>query len=1049
MTDPQANPADTPPAVTGPDSSVPSQPAAQETAPAAVEPAVSDLPEYEPLTPELVEDEALRGDFMLRWAVVLLAFLLGCREISDTMTLVRIRTGEHIASHGFLPPATDVFSFTANDRPWINPAWLFDLILAGVHGAGGGTGWSLSIFTGLLAAVTFYFLVHINRTGTPTWWTAVCAALTLPLVQLHFTALPELVTLLGVVWTLRGLLRWSQTGQRNSLWCVAGSLAVWASLDPRAFIGGLLLLAFWLGAVLTDRVLKRPSRHADARLSDLSKAVGMGVAALLINPFGWHAWLSPWTLYLTELPAVLSYMPLDTPERALLPGAFSPQFRSALSVQTAVGLVVVVAAVITGLMTWKTLEAGLLIALLMLGGLAACSGHELSSLVVVASVFAALHGQDWYRANCRQEYSTATLEVLWSRFGRAATVLGLVVVAWLGISGRMTGADGRRVGLGFSPALAAAVAGSADDLKELPEGRIFVFRPDQGDLLIWHRQPTFIDSRLGLYAQGGENILALHNQARYSLQPKPKQVNEKDERQTWMGRDELWKDAFDRFQVTYVTPRIWGLNPDYTTYVVLFRHPQWSLLKAGSTLALFAGKDSRNEAVRKLVTQSRTSFSEEAFRVCRKPEVKLERTDWPQPYTAYQRFLSLPSRPVSMHTQRAMLEIRTLTAGLDGAIELTNGDAFGLACLSIRDASAGLAEDVRNLESYRSLASSFGLLRTLEQTVLARAGRQGPTVDMLRLHRSALRIFALRQGLRLRPDDLDLLTGLCDEYLGGNQTDLAGEMIQKTLDVLAELPDLDEFQLGLARRLTSVRKELNERLNTVSDNITRAQADKVPFLQIAVELYGQGLPLKALEIMDQNRAELSSSLGGQIQYAVLLLECGRYEEAESLFESLYAMPDAPGVSPVWRQQAAWLSIARGNYDGMITRCLDRLRDSGTASAHAMLAVAPFAAPLPEMAGSSMSWPVTQNLAVTQVLYQHREEVTQLRWLIASGYLETGRCKEALATLKDLLQHDPDTSIRPLVVILVQLLSGEELPLDSPRDETPALFEPEPVADPKP
>ena len=31
------------------------------------------LPEYEPLTPEMVEDEAIRGDFVMKWAVILLA----------------------------------------------------------------------------------------------------------------------------------------------------------------------------------------------------------------------------------------------------------------------------------------------------------------------------------------------------------------------------------------------------------------------------------------------------------------------------------------------------------------------------------------------------------------------------------------------------------------------------------------------------------------------------------------------------------------------------------------------------------------------------------------------------------------------------------------------------------------------------------------------------------------------------------------------------------------------------------------------------------------
>ena len=34
------------------------------------------LPEYEPLTPEMVEDEAIRGDFVMKWAVILLAVLL-------------------------------------------------------------------------------------------------------------------------------------------------------------------------------------------------------------------------------------------------------------------------------------------------------------------------------------------------------------------------------------------------------------------------------------------------------------------------------------------------------------------------------------------------------------------------------------------------------------------------------------------------------------------------------------------------------------------------------------------------------------------------------------------------------------------------------------------------------------------------------------------------------------------------------------------------------------------------------------------------------------
>ena len=62
------------------------------------------LPEVIPLTPELVEEEAIRGDLMLRAFVVLLAVLLACTEIAETRTLVHVKPGQYMASHGWLPP---------------------------------------------------------------------------------------------------------------------------------------------------------------------------------------------------------------------------------------------------------------------------------------------------------------------------------------------------------------------------------------------------------------------------------------------------------------------------------------------------------------------------------------------------------------------------------------------------------------------------------------------------------------------------------------------------------------------------------------------------------------------------------------------------------------------------------------------------------------------------------------------------------------------------------------------------------------------------------
>ncbi len=74
---------------------------------------LDELPDEIPLTPELVEEEAIRGDFMLRWAAIFLAVLFGFSQINETRTLVHIRSGEYMRANGFLPPRVDVFSFAA------------------------------------------------------------------------------------------------------------------------------------------------------------------------------------------------------------------------------------------------------------------------------------------------------------------------------------------------------------------------------------------------------------------------------------------------------------------------------------------------------------------------------------------------------------------------------------------------------------------------------------------------------------------------------------------------------------------------------------------------------------------------------------------------------------------------------------------------------------------------------------------------------------------------------------------------------------------------
>ncbi len=309
---------------------------------------------------------------------------------------------------------------------------------------------------------------------------------------------------------------WSQTGNQSTLWCLAGSLAVWSNLDPRAFIGWIVLLAYLIGMAIGQKS-GRSSLHENASLKGLAMATGAGFVALMVNPFGWHAVLSPIQLYGIEMPALARYVGrVQLPHELQFVPLFDPAVWKNLNLHTIAALTIAVVAAVTSVMNFSRLNIGLFATYVTVLGLSIACSHELGALALVSCVLASLNGQDWYRAHCRQEYTIETIEVLWSRAGRAITVLGFAAIAFLAISGRLMGPDGRRVGLGFSPLLAATIEAARDEVEQLPEGHIFTFRLDQADVLLWHGVPSFVDSRVGVFA-GDDDILKTHNKARHAL----------------------------------------------------------------------------------------------------------------------------------------------------------------------------------------------------------------------------------------------------------------------------------------------------------------------------------------------------------------------------------------------------------------------------------------------------------------------------------------------------------------------------------------------------
>ncbi len=446
-----------------------------------------DLPEWEPLTPELVEEEAERGDFMLRWAIVLLAVLLGCYGIHQTTTLLRTASGQYMASHGLLPPSNDVFSLTATDRAWVNLGWGTDLILAGLYALPGQEIF-LTLFAAVMAGLTLGLMVHISRPGLPSWWTSVMAAVALLAAFPQFVAGPESVTLLGLavqVWLLH---RFGLSGRSRDLWALVGVQVLWVNLDPRAWIGLLLLLLYGLGEYLGNRV-NRPGLASHEHRKLYWQVTGGVAVACLVNPFHVDALLAPFVLYGTEYPALQAYnlLGLDQPTAidrlqhypltAIVYHRGQWGNWSWLNYHVIAGLLVLVAAGVAIFLNRRRADYGHVAVLAGLFVLSLLATRELAPAAVVAAVLASLNAQDWYKVSFPQEYTIEPRDLAFSRGGRSVTVLAFFAVAFLAISGRLTPERGRKLGLGFDPSLSSAVEGMTADLNE----RLFTVSGDLAD----------------------------------------------------------------------------------------------------------------------------------------------------------------------------------------------------------------------------------------------------------------------------------------------------------------------------------------------------------------------------------------------------------------------------------------------------------------------------------------------------------------------------------------------------------------------------------------
>ena len=226
-------------------------------------------------------------------SVLLFAAMLGWFPVQNFDLWMHLSAGRYIVQQGHLPYAHP-FNFTAPLREWIDQEWLSQTLLYLLY-RGVGVGGLVFLKSALAAAavgLALWLAVRRGATLPVAWALAVVAAL---LVRPRLTVRPHLVTL--TLLPLWALLLGGWPRRRWVPYVLVGSMVLWANLHA-GFLAGLILLGlYWLEAVWRWRRAGPEARAEGAReVRSLGFLLAAGVAATLLNPYGWRLWKYPFTL---------------------------------------------------------------------------------------------------------------------------------------------------------------------------------------------------------------------------------------------------------------------------------------------------------------------------------------------------------------------------------------------------------------------------------------------------------------------------------------------------------------------------------------------------------------------------------------------------------------------------------------------------------------------------------------------------------------------------------------------------------------------------------
>ncbi len=194
-----------------------------------------------------------------------------------------LRAGLDFLKQGGRVPAVDPYSHTMPDWPWVEHAWLTDMLVASAYSAGGAL--AVMLLFGVLTAAAW--LLAVGKKQPLSVRLSACA-LSLWVALPFLGARTQTVTWLGLA-LLMALVRRLEAGDPALLWGVPPLFLLWGNLHG-GFTAGLFYLLLvvglcWAVTLVLPKRVQGPVLPAETQWR-LLLATGAGAALTLVNPYG-------------------------------------------------------------------------------------------------------------------------------------------------------------------------------------------------------------------------------------------------------------------------------------------------------------------------------------------------------------------------------------------------------------------------------------------------------------------------------------------------------------------------------------------------------------------------------------------------------------------------------------------------------------------------------------------------------------------------------------------------------------------------------------------